>query len=55
MSERPKSRKRNTVEGNVAEVKRQGQGLGLDRVGEGVSFVSRLFQFFRKQKNSRGR
>ncbi len=55
MSERPKSRKRNAVDGNVSEVKRQERGLGLDRVGEGVSFVSRLFGFFRRQRNGKGR
>ena len=55
MSEKPKSRKRNAVEGNVAEIRKQEQGLGLDRVGEGTSFISKLSRFFRRQRNGRGR
>ena len=55
MSERPKSRKRNTVEGNVSEIRKQDRGLGHERVGEGVNFVSRLFGFFRRQRSGRGR
>lgn len=55
MSERPKSRKRNVVEGTVSEIRKQEEGLGLDKVGEGISFVSRLFRFFRKQKNGQER
>ena len=55
MSEKPKSRKRNVVDGNVAQIKKQDEGLGLDRVGEGASFVSRLFGFFRKPRSRRER
>ena len=55
MSEKPKSRKRNAVEGNVAEIRKQEQGLGLDRGGEGMSFVSKMFSFFKRHRNGRGR
>ena len=55
MSEKPKSRKRNVVEGNVAEIKKQEKGLGLERVGDGTSFVSKMFSFFKRGRNSRGR
>ena len=55
MSERPKSRKRNEVEGTVSQIKKQEQGLGLGRVGEGTSFVSKMFRFFKKGRNYRGR
>ncbi len=55
MSEKPKSRKRNEVEGTVSGIKKQERGLGLGRVGEGTSFVSRMFGFFRRGRNGRGR
>ena len=55
MSEKPRGRKRNIVEGNVTQIKKQDEGLGLDRVGEGVSFVSKLFGFFRKPRSRKER
>lgn len=55
MSEKPRSRKRNVVDGNVSEIKKQERGLGLGRVGEGTSFISKMFSFFRRQRNDRGR
>ncbi|MBQ2657862.1 MAG: hypothetical protein IJF87_04760 [Erysipelotrichaceae bacterium] len=55
MSERPKSRKRNEVEGTVSEIKKQERGLGLGKVGEGTSFVSKMFSFFKRGRNYRER
>ena len=55
MSEKPISRKRNTVEGTVSEIKKQEKGLGLGRVGEGTSFISKMFSFFKRERNGRGR
>ena len=49
MSQRPKSRKKNVVEGNVAEITRQGEGLGLERVGEKTGFFARFWKKFRKE------
>ena len=55
MSEKHSGRKRNIVEGNVAEIKKQEKGLGLGRVGEGTSFISKMFSFFKRQRNNRER
>ena len=44
MNQRPRSRKRNMVSGNVSQIKRKGEGLGLDNVDERVNFITRIIQ-----------
>jgi len=53
MSEKPKSRKRNVVNGTVSQIKKE-KKLGLDRVGETSSVLSSILRLFKKD-NRNGR
>jgi len=48
MSERPKSRKRHIVDGNVAEIKKSEEGLGLKKVGGTTGFLKRMIRRIRR-------
>ena len=50
MNQRTKSRKRNVVSGNVSQIKRQDEGLGIGSVGERADFITKLI---RRRKDSK--
>ena len=50
MSEKPRSRKRNIVSGNVSRIEKKGDGLGLESVGHAVSVITGII---RKRKENR--
>ncbi len=52
MNQRPRSRKRNVVRGNVSEIKKQDTGLGLERVGDRVDFITRLIRRRKDNKDN---
>lgn len=49
MSQRPRSRKRNIVSGNVSEIKKQDRGLGMDSIGDRVDLITRIIR--RRKEN----
>ena len=51
MSQRPRSRKRNVVRGNVSEIKRQGEGLGMETINSTVDVITRII---RRRKENKG-
>ena len=50
MSERPKSRKKHMVEGEVSEIKKQDEGLGLDKVGDSINLLRKMIRLIRGKK-----
>jgi hypothetical protein len=50
MSEKPRSRKRNIVSGNVARIEKKGNGLGLESVGHAVNVITGII---RRRKDNR--
>ena len=44
MNQRPRSRKKNIVNGTVSQIKRQGQGLGLPSVGNRVDVITKIIK-----------
>ena len=52
MSEKPKSRKKHNVEGNVAQIKKSEEGLGMKRVGESGGFLKRMARLIRRDKDN---
>ena len=52
MSERPKSRKRHIVNGNVAEIKKSEEGLGLGKIGEATGFLKKMIKRIRRGKDN---
>lgn len=50
MSNKPRSRKRNIVDGNVQEIKRQEEIVTRKRVGDRSNFIMRLFRKIKKEQ-----
>lgn len=50
MSNRPKGRKRNIIDGNLKEIKKDEEKLDIDRVGDNTSLISRFLRRIRKAK-----
>lgn len=50
MSNKPQSRKRKFVDGNLQEIKKQEEVYVERRVGETSNFITRLFRKLRKIK-----
>ena len=52
MSQKPRSRKRNIVSGNVARIQKRGDGLGLESVGHTVNVITGIIR--RRKENRNG-
>lgn len=50
MSNRPRSRKRNIVDGNVQEIKKQEEIVSRKRVGDRSNIIMRLFRKIKKEQ-----
>ena len=51
MSERPRSRKRNVVSGNVSKIEKKGSGLGVESVGHAVQVITGIIR--RRKENGK--
>lgn len=52
MDQKPRSRKRNIVKGNVSEIKRSNTGLGLDSVGERADLITRIIRRRKERRDN---
>lgn len=53
MSQKPRSRKRNIVNGTVSQIEKKGEGLGLESVGHTVSVIASIIR--RRKDNRNGK
>lgn len=53
MSERPRSRKRNIVRGNVSQIEKKGNGLGLESVGHAVQVITGIIRRRKDDKDGK--
>ena len=52
MSQKPRSRKRNIVRGNVSQIEKKGDALGLESVGHAVNVITGIIR--RRKENRNG-
>ena len=48
MSNKPRSRKRHLVDGNIQEIKKQDEIISNKRVGDRTNFIVKLFRKIKK-------
>ena len=53
MTNQPQGRKKHLVDGEVAEIERKGEGLGLGKVSKGDSFLSSLLKNIKGTKKEK--
>ena len=53
MSQKPRSRKRNIVSGNVSQIEKKGDALGMPSVGHAVNVIASIIR--RRKENKDGK